>query len=129
MPLHEIADICDCDVDIINQYLRLKAEFEAKQNKPKDDDQDPRLELHWHEIIPLFVKHPETASILVELLDGEDKRKGALEPIPVKTLLGSSGLEIPRKKVHLAPPTGNKPGGISSWLFPMCASVVAPGKF
>lgn len=130
MPLHEIADVCDTDVDTLQQYLKAKAEFEAK-HAPKirsEDDPETKVDLHWQEILTLFVQNPDNATVLIELLDGEDRRKGALEPIPVKSLLGSPGLEMPRKQFHLAPPQGNKPGGISAWLFPMCTSVVAPGK-
>lgn len=131
MPLHEIADVCDCDTDLIKEYLRLKAEFDAKHaaKQKHEDASDMRVDLHWHEVQTLFVKHPETATVVVELLDGQDQRKGAIEPIPVKSILGSPGLEMPRKQFHLAPPSGNKSAGLSSWLFPMCTSVVAPGKF
>jgi hypothetical protein len=130
MPMHEIADVCDTEVHILNEYLRLKADFEAKHAKKIQDDEgaDTRVDLQWHEVLHVFVQHPETATVLVELVDGEDKRRGALEPIPVKSLLGSPGLEMARKQMHLTAPSGKSPGGITSWFFPMCTSVLAPGK-
>lgn len=109
--------------ELVEQYFAAKKEFEAQQEEvwQKQQEEDFRVSVVWNEVLTLFVCVPSSASISIELLDGQDNVVGLIGPVPMSELISDSALALPREWVPLelaAAPKEEVTGGLAAWFLP-----------
>lgn len=122
MPLVDIADVCDAEPEVISQYLQLKREYQEKlEERQRDAGEVQCVEARWHETLSLIVKRPSEAHLMIELVEGDDKVVGHLDPISLKQLMLDGGI-LPKAMYRLTPVERQaaKTSFLSSLLFPTC---------
>lgn len=122
MPHAEIADIVDAEVAAIVQYIRLRQEHLEKRLERQRTHDDNMSDLMWHQVLPILVRKPSDASLVIELLNGQGSTVGCLKPIVIQDIMLDKDLSFARCKCRLQPPDHNcgRPDGLAAWLFPSC---------
>eukprot|EP00427_Karlodinium_veneficum_P035284 CAMPEP_0169299200 /NCGR_PEP_ID=MMETSP1016-20121227/66926_1 /TAXON_ID=342587 /ORGANISM="Karlodinium micrum, Strain CCMP2283" /LENGTH=633 /DNA_ID=CAMNT_0009391401 /DNA_START=275 /DNA_END=2172 /DNA_ORIENTATION=- len=122
LPYSEIADIVDAEVSTIARYTRLRQDdLEKALGRHRSQDENT-TDLLWHQVLPILVRKPSDASLVIELLNGQSMVVGCLKPIVVQDILLDKDLSFAARKCRLQPPdhTCGQPEGLAAWLFPSC---------
>eukprot|EP00931_Biecheleriopsis_adriatica_P043389 TRINITY_DN24807_c0_g1_i1.p1 TRINITY_DN24807_c0_g1~~TRINITY_DN24807_c0_g1_i1.p1 ORF type:complete len:646 (+),score=101.60 TRINITY_DN24807_c0_g1_i1:92-2029(+) len=135
VPNAEIAEIVDASEAVVSQYLAAKSDFLAKLAERRMARGEERcVELSWHEKLPILVRRRLDASVIISLVDGDDKAVGMLDPIPLHSLLSGDGVTAKEtfrlSRDEKVPSPGGAGSRLSAWLFPYCSKpVLARGRY
>eukprot|EP00927_Polykrikos_kofoidii_P077596 TRINITY_DN74533_c0_g1_i1.p1 TRINITY_DN74533_c0_g1~~TRINITY_DN74533_c0_g1_i1.p1 ORF type:complete len:633 (+),score=97.85 TRINITY_DN74533_c0_g1_i1:58-1956(+) len=125
VPLKNIADICDMQPEVIMAFLQARKEFlDRAAERERDMGEDRCVEMRWHDTVSLIALKPSESNLFIELVEGESKVVGHLDPISVQQML-LEGLTLEKSTFKLSPTgtrsgTTTKAGALSAWLFPSC---------
>mmetsp|Transcript_71453 Transcript_71453/g.209818 ORF Transcript_71453/g.209818 Transcript_71453/m.209818 type:complete len:658 (-) Transcript_71453:2-1975(-) len=112
----EIAQIVDAEnTEVIYRYLQCKQQYERDQDDILHAQQQPghRESLEWHQVLPHFLRKPESATLVLELVDREGREIGRIGPVPLARLLEDPEA-MGRQKFSLT--LRGADAGIASWF-------------
>lgn len=129
IPVADIADIVDADPKSVAQWIQLREDAHAHEMEKQRQitglelGATPCIEMRWHETLPLLVRRPQESYLAIELLEGDDRLVGQLDPIALQPLLVAGGGSLARETLRLLPSeqSHSSVGGLSAWLFPVCS--------
>jgi len=126
--LAEIADICDTQPEVISAFLQASREWREKmEDRQREAGEEHCVEVRWHETLAMMVRRPHESNLALDLVEGDDKVVGHLDPIPLQQLLHEGGV-LHHTTLRLTPAmqTATKPAGgfLSSLMFPSCSKPV-----
>lgn len=127
----DIAQIVGVDnPDTVTTYLHLKEQYLQKyQEKVRvERHEDHRVNLQWYETLTHMLHEKDTASLRLELLDGEDNAVGLIGPLSLKELFNNYSSAAPRRSHSLYLPRGGQ-GGLAAWFAPARKMPVATERF
>lgn len=131
VPLSEIADITNLDVQQISEWIHIRQVYIEKQQAAQTQLEDPehRVPLQWNQVFTMLSSKPHTSSVLLELMD--EKRVVGQIPIRLKALFSqpkhSHGV-IRRHPYPLQAPRQPE-ASLANWFLPMCQNPVDPRFF
>jgi len=89
----DIADIVDSDPEHIRLYIQIhKERAQRAEEKSKEGAPEERVDLCWHQTLPLLVRRLSSTILVAELIQGENTVIGHLDAIPLKQLIGHKAL-------------------------------------
>lgn len=97
-PSPEIAQVTGIhSAELVDIYLLHKEAYMRKHQELQQTymHEDHRVNLQWYENVPLFVRRPASATLTLDLLDGEDREVGGLAPLPLRQLIESNEGALP----------------------------------
>jgi len=120
-PVTDIAQIVGAESpDVIETYLRVKAEYIQKHEEKLRVEQMPdhRVNLSWYETLTHFIQRIESETIMLDLLDHQDQVLGHIGPISLGQLFGNSSVTSARTIHTLSPPRAPEAEGFAAWFTP-----------
>eukprot|EP00928_Gymnodinium_smaydae_P080952 TRINITY_DN64549_c0_g1_i1.p1 TRINITY_DN64549_c0_g1~~TRINITY_DN64549_c0_g1_i1.p1 ORF type:complete len:831 (+),score=128.83 TRINITY_DN64549_c0_g1_i1:81-2573(+) len=121
VPVEEIADVCDLSPELVETYITQRMEYEQRLDaRFRETGEELCVEARWHETLSIVLKRPAEAHLILELVEGDSKVVGYLDPIAMRQLMLDGGV-LSRTTFKLTPAEREvaKTGGfMSSWLAP-----------
>jgi hypothetical protein len=126
MPVPEIASVCDTDQSLIQEYLTRRREFQLEKDARLRETEEHCIDCKWHETLALVVRRPAESCVQIELVEGDGKVVGFLDPVPLQQVLHDGGVFARSwQKLSPAERADAKPGFFAAWLLPCSKPQVA----